>query len=395
MPSPLAAIARSSEKVRTNPTDLGVALGLLVILLGEAAATLAGQERLIAVGAAPVVALPLMWRRRSPLLVAGLSLGAFAAQTALGLSSDSLVAPLGAILLASYGLGAYTEAREALAGLALAALLAATSVIADPGGFGPSDLLFAGILLGGAWSLGRVVHARTIQASRQEQRARELETTADERARQAVEAERRRIARELHDVIAHGLSLMVLQAGAAERVLATSPERAAEPLRIIQETGRLALTDMRQLLSVLRTPGQQTGLDPQPRLEDLESLLARVRESGLEVRFHQAGVPYTPPVGVALSIYRIVQEALTNTIKHAHARRVEVTVRYLPSAIEVEVVDDGSGGRAEVNGTGGGLIGMRERVEVFGGDFHAGRTVEGGFAVRARLPVPGASPVGS
>jgi signal transduction histidine kinase len=178
---------------------------------------------------------------------------------------------------------------------------------------------------------------------------------------------------------------MVVQAGAAEEVLRQTPERALEPIRAVQDTGRQALAEMARLLGMLRRDGEELGLAPQPGLDDLEGLVEQTRRAGLPVELRVEGTPRPVPLGADLSAYRIVQEALTNARKHAGEARATVTVRYGVEALEVEVADDGSG--AGNGGGGHGLVGMRERVALFGGDLHAGPRPGGGFRVHARLPI--------
>jgi len=187
-------------------------------------------------------------------------------------------------------------------------------------------------------------------------------------------------------VIAHSLSVMVVQAGAAEQVLRRDPERALGPLRAVQETGRRALAEMSRLLGVLREHGEEIGLAPQPGLGELGALVEGVRGAGLPVEFETEGERRSLPLGIELSAYRIVQEALTNARKHAGDARARVTLRYGDDALEVEVVDDGTGAGDSRDG-GFGLVGMRERVAIFGGSLEAGRCPEGGFGVRARRPL--------
>lgn len=198
--------------------------------------------------------------------------------------------------------------------------------------------------------------------------------------------ERARIARELHDVIAHSVSVMVVQAEAAQEVLKRDPQRAVQPLQAVQETGRQAMVEMSRLVGLLREDSDEMGLAPQPGLSDLETLANSVREAGLSVDLRTEGEPTQIPLGVDLSAYRVVQEALTNAIKHAGPARAQVTVRYCTDWLELEVLDDGPGtGNGHVGGHG--LVGMRERITVFGGRLDAGPRAEGGFGVLARLPL--------
>jgi signal transduction histidine kinase len=206
-----------------------------------------------------------------------------------------------------------------------------------------------------------------------------------------VGEERARIARELHDVVAHSVGAMVAQAQGARHVLDRDPERAREALETIERTGRTALNEMRRSLGVLRRPDTEAPLAPQPGMSGLGVLLEQARKSGLTVELVTEGEPAPLADGADLSAYRIVQEALTNTLKHAGPVHARVAVRYGERALEVEITDDGADGRAPNGipsaGGGHGLVGMRERVALYGGDLHAGLRPEGGFVVRASLPL--------
>ena len=215
--------------------------------------------------------------------------------------------------------------------------------------------------------------------------AREAER--EQHARAAVAEERERIARELHDVVSHNVSASVLQAGAAEELLRRDPERVGEALQSIQDMGREALGEMRRMLGILRTEQGDVPAPPQPRLADLKPMVERANESGLDVSLVVEGPVSDLPPGIELSSYRIVQESLTNVAKHAGPCRVVVTTRYLPDWLEVEVTDDGRGAAAIDSGIGHGLVGMRERVDFFGGKLDVGPGESGGFTVRARFPV--------
>jgi signal transduction histidine kinase len=203
-----------------------------------------------------------------------------------------------------------------------------------------------------------------------------------------VASERTRIARELHDIVAHNVSVMVVQAEAAEEMLERNkPDRARIPVRKIEETGRAALTDMRRLVGILRDGDVRPVLAPQPGIANLDVLLVKVRESGLPVELEVRGAPVPLPPGIDLSAFRIVQEALTNALKYAGRAHAHVLVRFTPGALELEVRDDGAGGAAARSGGGHGLVGMHERVALFGGELRAGPDPKGGFRVQARLPL--------
>ncbi len=204
--------------------------------------------------------------------------------------------------------------------------------------------------------------------------------------RRAAAEERARIARELHDVVAHHVSLIAVQAVAADDVFDSRPDLAREALRAIESSGRAALAELRRLLGTVRPDAEGDGHDPQPGLAQLDALVTAVRAAGVEVAVRYEGTPVQAPAGVDLSAYRIVQEALTNTLRHARARHAAVTVRYTPAAVEVEVQDDGRGAGGAVEG-GHGIVGMRERVALLGGTLQVGPGPRGGFRVRAALPL--------
>jgi signal transduction histidine kinase len=330
--------------------------------------------------------LPLAARRRFPGAVLALCV-------ATGLAVATLGVPdlLGiAILVAVYSVAAYGDRWVSLAGLA-AAELGAAAVQLTQGSFQWPTPITNALVIAAAWLLGHFVGVRRAYTARLEQTA-ELERTRAEQARRAVAEERLRLARELHDVVAHSISVIAVQSGVGAHVAKTQPEEAAKALAAIEVTSRAALTELRRLLGVLRQEDEPQGdLAPVPGLADLDSLLAEVAKAGLAVRLQVEGRPAQLPAGVDLSAYRIVQEALTNVVKHAGPARAQVAIRYRDHEVMVEVTDDGRGaaaptgdGRARV---GHGLIGMRERVAVFGGDLQTGPRPGGGFRVAARLPL--------
>jgi signal transduction histidine kinase len=331
--------------------------------------------------------LALAARRRFPGAVLAISVASGLAVAAIGVPPVVLGV---AILVAVYSVAAYGDRWVSLAGLA-AAELGSAAVQLTSGRFQAPTVVTNGLVLGAAWLLGHFVGVRRAYTARLEQTA-ELERTRAELARRAVAEERLRLARELHDVVAHSISVIAVQSGVGAHVASTQPEEAAKALAAIQATSRAALTELRRLLGVLRQEGEPQGsLAPVPGLADLDSLLAEVAKAGLGVRLRVEGTPSQLPAGVDLSAYRIVQEALTNVRKHAGPARAQVTIGYHDQDVTVEVTDDGRGvvaptgdGRARV---GHGLIGMHERVQVFGGDLEAGPRPGGGFRVAARLPL--------
>jgi signal transduction histidine kinase len=321
------------------------------------------------------VTVPIAWRRRAPLAVPLIFVGAAVVQAALGGGVfESAPPPFAALIaggVAFYSLGAYTDEREARIGLALGIAGLWTTVLvahhADLGGF----LFSGGLVAVSPWLAGRVARSRTLRAA------------ALERA--AASEERQRIARELHDVVAHGVVLMVLQAQGARRILDQDPERAREALEAIEETGKNAAAEIRRSLGVLRDDGERAALAPQPTLDDLGTLVDEMRSAGLQVDLRVTGSERSLDDAIGRSAYRIVQEALTNTIKHAGLVPTRVRVDYRPDDLVLEVADDGPGHAGESE-AGVGLAGMRERVRLLSGEFEAHTSNGRGFVVRARIP---------
>jgi len=328
-----------------------------------------------------VQALPLVWRRRWPLavsLVTGLATAAYGFAPYPDLA---MPIPLGGVI-GMYSVAAWGSRAGALLAGAVAATVAAVVVAVPRTDADLVDAAFVSLALAGAWLLG--------------DRARVQRALAAEQAERAVAAERARIARELHDVVAHHVSMMVVQAEAGPVAVATEPARAAGAFEAISATGRQALAEMRRLLGVLRDGDgdQAPSLAPQPGLADVGSLVEQVGRAGLRVELVVEGSEAPLPAGVDLSAYRIVQEALTNAVKHGGPGRARVLVRYGTDVLEVQVRDEGGTGPALARGpadgrSGQGLVGMRERVSLFGGELHAGPAPGGGFAVDARLPLRG------
>ena len=387
---------RRSGRPRASPWLFDAGLALAAASLGTALfAELVGGARpalprdAVALGYSFVLlhTLPLMARRRFPLAVLAVSVGSGLAFAAVGFP-PFLLGP--AILVPVYTVAAYCDRRVSLAGLsAVEVALAAVQLTAAR--VEVSTWVSDALVVVAAWLLGRFVGDRRIYGVQLEARTAELEQAREELARRAVAEERLRIARELHDVVAHSMSVIAVQSGVGALVADTQPEEARKALAAIEATSRAALDELRRLLGVLRQEGEPQGsLDPAPGLADLDGLLAQVVEAGLPVRLSVEGVRPQVPLGVDLSAYRIVQEALTNVVKHAGPARAQVLVRYGDQELTIEVTDDGRGAAALAGdgrvGTGHGLIGMRERVALFGGDLEAGPRPGGGFRVAARLP---------
>jgi signal transduction histidine kinase len=333
------------------------------------------------------VGVPLAWRRRAPLATVTIVAAAAAAQAVVTGTAPIGLVLAGPTLVALYSVAAYADWRRALAGLALMAGAIAVHDLNDPAirsAAAVGEASYWWLVMLGGWIVGRYVGSRrTAEALSRRAGQLEMERQATEAA---VRDERARIARELHDVVAHSVSVVAIQAGAAQSVLDTEPERAREPLDAIESTAREALIEMRRLLGVLRAEDDGPSLTPQPGLADVETLLGHIREAGLPVDLTVEGEPRALPPGVELSAFRIVQEALTNVLRHAGTARARVTVRYRTDAVEVQVVDDGRSSGDRRPG-GHGLVGMQERVTLYGGTLTTGEQSEGGFAVTAVLPV--------
>ncbi|MDQ6818147.1 MAG: sensor histidine kinase [Actinomycetota bacterium] len=365
-------------------SDALLAFGVVLLAAIEVGLNASVQPKWAAALTEFPLAIALAWRRTLPLVTAAVvSLGR-GLEVSLGVPVDQPVVPLLVIVITLYSVAVNEPLVRAVAGFAVMVPGGVVSTLHIHGNAQVriGNFAFGLIISGGAWAAGLVVRSRTQRTGELEQRAEQLEA---ERL-VAVAEERTRIARELHDVIAHSVSVMVIQAEAAQAVLRLDAERALESLEAVHETGRQALVEMSRLVGLLREEGEEIGLAPQPGIADLDALVAQVREAGLPVDLHIEGKPRQVPLGVELSAYRVVQEALTNALKHAGPASAEVAVRYDNDALELEVLDDGAGSDGGHAG-GHGLIGMNERVSLFGGELSAGPRPGGGFAVRARLPL--------
>ncbi len=340
--------------------------------------------------AAVVVLLLLAWRRLPFAVPATFWL----AGAALSFIDGRLVVfPIGlfvAGMAAAFLLGNVRDLAQARIGLAIVAVSAAIIVYNKPD-HGVGQLVFITLLFALCWLAGLAVRGRAQRAEAAEERATRAERERETATRLAVAEERARIARELHDVVAHALSVMVLQVGAVRHNLREDDEESRDALSHVEQAGRTALAEMRRLLGAMRGEGDDLELVPQPGLDRVESLLEEVRRAGLPVRLHVEGEPLPLPRAIDLSAYRIVQEGLTNVLKHAGAGRADVTVRYEPDDLRIEVRDDGKGAAAD-DGVGHGLVGIRERVKLYGGEMTAGEENGGGFVLRTRLPLTGYRP---
>jgi signal transduction histidine kinase len=373
--------------VRSPVSDVALALSLAIhsqLEIWRPALALGGADvgglKSVLVPTALLVTLPLALRRRFPFSVLCVVAAAMATQALVTTPAQGMSGVI-AFVVAVYSVAAHTERRSALAGLAIILPVSVALLSEDPADYG-----FLAFMIGAPWLTGRALRTARLHARELERLTAQLTSEREERARLAVAAERARIARELHDVVAHSVSTMVVQAEAGEALLEGNPERAREAFHAIQHTGREALAEMRRLLGLLRRGDPELALVPQPSMVHLETLLTRVRDAGVTVDLKVEGRPWVLPPGLDLSAYRIVQEALTNTLKHSGGARAWVTVRYQAQALELEIVDDGQSADERPDG-GQGIAGMRERVMLFGGELDVGRRSVGGYSVRASLPL--------
>lgn len=388
-------IADRARPLDARRVDWLIALALTVALQLQFA--IGGQPGPVVVNAIGglLLTLPLAWRRRAPLAMICVFVASAVANEALDgdlfsfPESDSAqdfpwppFASLVTGAVAFYSLGAYADDRAAVIGVIVGvAGLWATAIVSAQ--IDVASFLFSGGLMAATpWFAGHTARARSLRLAA-------VEREQEQRTRLAVRDERTRIARELHDIVAHSVGVIVVQAEGARRVFERDPSRARGALGSIERTARTALDEMRRSLAVLRREGEEATLEPQPGLDDLGGLVEQARAGGLEVEIVVEGERRPLAPGVDLSAYRIVQEALTNTIKHAGGVRTRITVRHGERELELEVSDDGPGPSANgaKSGSGHGLVGMRERVASLGGELHTGPGPDGGFIVRASLPL--------
>jgi signal transduction histidine kinase len=386
---------RDGSDARPWLIDSVVVACLLVLFVGQVVTSGVPQpgqrpSDALAVGLTLAMAGPYLIHRRTPLIAAAVSLGALLVSAA---AHVQIYPGVNAFVLL-FGITLHTSDRRRRIAVFVATLIAlSVAVWAQPAGVANASTWLSTLLLAAVCGLGgdNLRHRRGRWAALEE-RARFIESEREERTRNAVFDERLRIARELHDIVAHSMSVIAVQAGVGHHVLDTQPEEARRALAAIEITSRSALNEMRRLLGVLRQEGQPHGaLSPAPGLADLPDLLAQVREAGLGVTTIVTGQPTAVALPVDLTAYRIIQEALTNALKHG-GPAATVTINYRPEEVRLEVTDDGSAttpGRntQRADTVGHGLIGMRERVAVFGGQLSAGTRPEGGFRVAARLPI--------
>ena len=364
---------------------LGIA-GMLELVVGRDNPGAPTTSLWFSVPAIGVLVLPLFFRRRFPF--AGPA-AYFILAAALSYVDPLLVPFVASLVLvglaASFVLGNLRDDRKAVAGLIIS-VGAVVLIVWEIPGATASWLTFIPLRQAIAWAAGFLLRGRTEQAEAAEIRAAQAERDREAAARVAVAEERSRIARELHDIVAHAVSVMVLQVGAVRHKLPASLAEDKDALTGVERAGRRALTEMRRLLAAMRRDGEEAEFVPQPGLDGLDSLLEEIGRAGLPVELHVDGEPVPLPRGIDLSAYRIVQEGLTNALKHAHASDADVTVRYRPDEVEIEIRDNGQGS-STTDGLGHGLVGVRERVKIYGGEMTAGTANGGGFVLSTRLPL--------
>ena len=360
--------------------------GMLELVVGRDSPAAPPTTLWIAIPTVGVLVLLLLARRRFPFAAPA---GYWLLAAAISFGDGVLLAFVGSLsivgLASAFLLGNLRNPLKAGAGLIIV-LVGIVIVVYNIPGETVSDLVFIPLRFVVAWVAGYALRERAEQAEAAEMRAALAERERDAAARIAVAEERARIARELHDIVAHAMSVMVLQVGAVRHKLPHGLEEDRDALGRVERAGRRALAEMRRLLGAMRRDGDGLELAPQPGLDGLDSLLDDVGRAGLPAQLHVEGDPFELPRAIDLSAYRIVQEGLTNSLKHANATRADVTVRYRDDELGIEVVDDGAG-VATSDGLGHGLVGIRERVKIYGGDMNAGTPPEGGFVLSARLPI--------
>jgi len=359
----------------------------IVLVAGASALDVAlSHHGRFAVPAAALIVLPLLGRHRYP-FVAPAALWVVAAS--LSIVDGGLVTRTQGLfvagLAAAFLLGHLRDTEKGRVGLAIVLVCSGVIVYNDPDR-SSGELVFTPLIFGIGWLVGFALRERTAQAAAAEARAEQAERERETAARIAVAEERARIARELHDIVAHAVSVMVLQVGAVRHNLPAELAEDREALKDVEGAGRAALAEMRRLLGAMRREGDELDLTPQPGLGSLAPLLEEIRRAGLPVKLRLDGEPFPLPEAIDLSAYRIVQEGLTNALRHAKATHAEVVVRYHPHEIQIDIEDDGRGTGAG-DGRGQGLVGVRERVKLYGGEMSAG-TIDGrGFVLSTRLPV--------
>jgi signal transduction histidine kinase len=375
-PEPITVPGVMSRVLRMLPTAylyaLDAATAVVLVMVYLEFARMSDVPPWLGYPVAALVGAPLALRRKRPLLALGIVLAAQNVATLIHITLE----PYSATAFAMYTVAAVCSQRAAVGALATALGTAWVAVfVSEPWPESGGLCVFLTLVVCAAWALGRTTQVRRSYEVRQ----------ATEASSRAVAEERMRIARELHDVVAHSLSLITVKAGVAAHVASAQPGQAKEALEVIESAARGTLVEMRRLLGVLRSEDSEAELAPMPGMADLPELVSRAALAGVEVSLSVSG---SLPDGLGLTVYRLVQESVTNVVKHAAPAACEVSIVVGDASVRVHVVDDGPGERLLAGGGGGhGLIGMRERVAVYGGTFWAGPLAGGGFAVHAEVPL--------
>jgi signal transduction histidine kinase len=364
--------------------------GMLELVVGRNSPGAPSTTLWFTIPAVGVLVAPLFLRRRFPFAGPAAYFVLAAALSYIDALLVPFIGSLGVVgLAAAFMLGWYVRnSLQTVLGLVLTLGSLVIIVYKIPGAQTVGDFIFLPLRFAVAWVAGYAVRVRSEQAEAAEVRATRAERDREAAARVAVAEERSRIARELHDIVAHAVSVMVLQVGAVRHKLPAALAEGSDALKSVERTGRTALAEMRQLLAAMRPDGDEAEFTPQPGLDGLDSLLKAIDRAGLPVRLHADGDPFPLPRAVDLSAYRIIQEGLTNALKHAQASHADVIVRYGSDELQIEIRDDGRGA-ATTDGLGHGLVGVRERIKIYGGEMSAGTATEGGFVLSTRLPING------
>jgi signal transduction histidine kinase len=365
---------------RPAPVDVGIAGAFVLMVAAEALLSPAVRSPSLHLGVAGLAMAGLAWRRAFPELTAALVMGSNFAVNPEGQLSTAL-----ALVLVAYTNGAESDPPRSYLGLAVILVPFLGALVHE---LEPSDLGAAMVFLVGPWSVGAAMRQRARRTSHAEARAEQVEREREEQLAAATEAERTRIARELHDIVSHSISVIAIQTQAVRRRLDRVQVREAEDLAAVEATAREALAEMRRLFGVLRNVGEAASLSPQPGLGELERLCEQVRAAGLDVEVRVEGSRRPLPAGLDLAAYRIVQEGLTNTLRHSGARRATVVLTYDAGRVDIVVEDDGRGfDPADVGSEGHGLVGVRERVVLYGGAVDVVSRQPGGTRLVASLPL--------
>ena len=374
---------RSWSLPRPGRLDVSIALAFLLLVVAEAALSPDVPSPLLHVTVAGAAMAALAYRRRAPLVVA-----AVVAVANFGLNPEGQFSTLLSLVLVTFTVGAETDPPRSYYGLGIVLLPFVALLTYE--GLEPSDLAAALVFLIGPWGVGSATRQRTRRTEQAVARAEQLERDREREAEAAAAEERTRIARELHDIVSHSISVVTVQTQAVRRRLGPEQAREAADLEAVEAAAREAMVEMRRLFGLLRHHGDAPALAPQPGLGQLDSLLEQVRAAGLPVELTRRGDAYEPPAGIDLAAYRIIQEATTNALRHSGAGRVKVQVDHQPTHLGIVVEDDGRGMPGGPH-HGHGLIGIRERVTVCGGTLSITRGRAGGTRIQVELPVRSAT----